>query len=51
MIDFILRIDNNKNSDPNSVYKKKKKLALTLLVDPNRPISINRGGKILSKNT
>jgi hypothetical protein len=47
----MLRIDNNKNNDPNSVYKKKKKLALTLLVDPNNPIKINKGGNILSKNT
>jgi hypothetical protein len=51
IIDLIVRIDSNKNKDPNKVYRKKKKLALTLLVDPNRPINIKRGGNILSKNT
>ena len=40
---------NNKNNDPSNVYKNKKKLALTLLLDPNNPININRGGNILSK--
>jgi hypothetical protein len=43
-------MDNNKNKDPNKVYKNRKKLALTLLLDPYNPISINNGGSILSKN-
>jgi hypothetical protein len=42
-------MDNNKNNDPNNVYKNKKKLALTLLPDPYNPININKGGSILSK--
>ena len=45
----ILKIDNNKNRDPNNVYKNKQKLALTLLLEPNNPINKNKGGKILSK--
>ena len=43
------KIDSNKNKDPSSVYKNKQKLALTLLLEPKSPISINKGGKILSK--
>jgi hypothetical protein len=43
-------IESNKNKDPNNVYKNRKKLALTLLLDPNNPIKTNNGGSILSKN-
>ena len=49
IIEEIERIDNNKNNEPNNVYKNKKKLALTLLLEPYNPININRGGNILSK--
>jgi len=45
----MVSIDNNKNKEPNSVYKTSK-TSLTLLLDPNKPISINKGGNILSKN-
>ena len=41
--------DNNKNNDPKSVYKNRQKLALTLLLEPNNPINMNKGGNILSK--
>jgi hypothetical protein len=46
---YITNIESNKNKDPKSVYKNKKKLALTLLLDPNNPINTNNGGSILSK--
>lgn len=46
----IVRIDNNKNKDPNIVYRNKYKLALVLLFEPKRPIRRNKGGSILSKN-
>ena len=49
IIEEIERIDNNKNNEPNNVYKNKKKLALTLLLEPYNPININKGGSILSK--
>lgn len=47
----IANIANNKNRDPNNVYKNKYKLARTLLSDPNNPISKKSGGNVLSKNT
>jgi hypothetical protein len=50
-MDHIVIIESNKNKEPNRVYKKKKKLALTLLLDPYNPINRNNGGKILSKKT
>jgi hypothetical protein len=46
----IVIIDSNRNKEPNKVYKNKKKLALTLLLDPYKPINMNKGGNILSKN-
>ena len=49
IIEDMDNIDRSKNKDPKSVYKNKQKLAFTLLSDPNRPIKINSGGKILSK--
>ena len=49
-MDDIVSIDNNKNNEPSNVYKNRQKLALTLLLDPNKPININKGGSILSKN-
>jgi len=43
-------MEKNKNIDPNTVYKKKKKAARTLLsLDPHTPIIKNIGIKILSK--
>lgn len=42
-------MDNNRNKEPKSVYKNKYKLALTLSLEPNDPININKGGRILSK--
>ena len=49
IIDDIVRILSNKNKEPNNVYKNRKKPALTLLLLPNNPININKGGSILSK--
>jgi len=48
--EYIVKIANNKNKEPNNVYKNKYKLALTLLSDPYNPINKNKGGSILSKN-
>jgi hypothetical protein len=42
----MVNIANNKNKEPNNVYKNKYKLALTLLSDPNNPINKNKGIKV-----
>lgn len=49
IIDDIVSMDSNKNKEPSNVQRNRQKLALTLLLDPNKPININKGGSILSK--
>lgn len=49
---YKISIEKNKKIEPNSVYKKNKKLArIRRSLDPQTPIIKNIGIKILSKNT